>query len=123
MSISRRKFLAGLSAASGAAIAGTVPGAQALLPRTLYPPMNLAYFDTKIRPAAAEIRIGYAAITWGGNDRQAIDDIAAVGYKGIQLRVELHRGIWEPAKGAGLAGGALDAICGAVEWRSGCGGG
>jgi inosose dehydratase len=29
---------------------------------------------------------GYAAITWGGNDRQAITDIAAVGFKGIQLR-------------------------------------
>ena len=35
---------------------------------------------------AAQIRFGYAAITWGGNDRQAIDDIAALGYRGIQLR-------------------------------------
>lgn len=34
----------------------------------------------------AEIRFGYAAITWGGNDRQAIDDIAEVGFRGIQLR-------------------------------------
>lgn len=33
-----------------------------------------------------DIRFGYAAITWGGNDRQAIDDIAAVGFRGIQLR-------------------------------------
>lgn len=32
------------------------------------------------------IRWGYAAITWGGNDAQAIDDIAAVGFRGIQLR-------------------------------------
>ena len=42
-----------------------------------------------VRPAwsaAANIRLGYAAITWGGNDRQAIEDIAAVGYRGIQLR-------------------------------------
>src|SRR6266852_2646551 len=31
-------------------------------------------------------RLGYAAITWGGNDEQAIDDIAAVGFHGIQLR-------------------------------------
>lgn len=31
-------------------------------------------------------RFGYAAITWGGNDRAAIDDIAAVGFRGIQLR-------------------------------------
>ena len=96
--ISRRKFLAGVTAAGGAAIAGAVPGAQALLPRTLYPPMNLAYFDTKITPAAAEIRIGYAAITWGGNDRQAIDDIAAVGYKGIQLRANCIEEFGSPQK-------------------------
>ena len=32
------------------------------------------------------IRYGYAAITWGKEERQAIDDIAAVGYKGIQFR-------------------------------------
>lgn len=31
-------------------------------------------------------RFGYAAITWGGNDRAAIDDIAAVGFRGVQLR-------------------------------------
>jgi inosose dehydratase len=35
---------------------------------------------------AARIRFGYAAITWGGNDRQAIDDIAALGFRGVQLR-------------------------------------
>lgn len=33
------------------------------------------------------IRFGYAAITWGGNDRQAIDDIAALGFRGVQLRL------------------------------------
>lgn len=31
-------------------------------------------------------RFGYASITWGGNDAQAIDDIAALGFAGIQLR-------------------------------------
>lgn len=36
------------------------------------------------RPAG--IRFGYAAITWGGNDRQAIEDVAALGFRGIQLR-------------------------------------
>jgi inosose dehydratase len=34
----------------------------------------------------ALLRFGYAAITWGGNDRQAIDDIAALGFRGVQLR-------------------------------------
>jgi inosose dehydratase len=32
------------------------------------------------------LQLGYAAITWQGQDEQAIDDIAAVGFKGIQLR-------------------------------------
>lgn len=32
------------------------------------------------------IRVGCAAITWGGNDEQAIDDISEAGFKGIQLR-------------------------------------
>jgi len=36
--------------------------------------------------AASTIKVGYAAITWGGDDPTAIDDIAAVGFKGIQLR-------------------------------------
>jgi inosose dehydratase len=35
---------------------------------------------------ASGLRFGYAAITWGGADRQAIDDISALGYPGIQLR-------------------------------------
>lgn len=40
-----------------------------------------------IRPTdAGRIRVGYAAITWGGKDEQAIEEIAGVGYKGIQLR-------------------------------------
>jgi inosose dehydratase len=34
----------------------------------------------------AKIRFGYAAITWGGKDQQAIDDIADLGFRGIQLR-------------------------------------
>jgi inosose dehydratase len=35
---------------------------------------------------ASNIQFGYAAITWQGQDRQAIDDVSAVGFKGIQLR-------------------------------------
>jgi inosose dehydratase len=37
-------------------------------------------------PAIDHIQYGYAAITWNANDHQAIEDIAAVGYPGIQLR-------------------------------------
>jgi inosose dehydratase len=36
--------------------------------------------------AAGDIKFGYAAITWQGNDRQAIEEVAAVGFKAIQLR-------------------------------------
>lgn len=58
--LSRRRFLAALAAA----------GAAAALP---------------VR-AASGIRFGYAAITWSGKDAQAIEDISAVGFRGIQLR-------------------------------------
>jgi inosose dehydratase len=36
--------------------------------------------------AAQKMKIGYAAITWGGSDVKAIEDIASLGLKGIQLR-------------------------------------
>jgi inosose dehydratase len=32
------------------------------------------------------MQLGYSAITWGGNDITAIKEIAALGFKGIQLR-------------------------------------
>jgi inosose dehydratase len=82
-SLSRRNFLG-----SAAALA-----AASLLPRNplsarplLYPPMDLSHFDTPISGAPSDIRWGYAAITWNGDDRKAIEDIAALGFPGIQLR-------------------------------------
>lgn len=36
--------------------------------------------------AAASLEYGYAAITWGNDFRKAIDEIAAVGFRGVQLR-------------------------------------
>jgi inosose dehydratase len=36
--------------------------------------------------AEARIKVGYAAITWGGNDDLAIREIAEAGFKGVQLR-------------------------------------
>lgn len=35
---------------------------------------------------ASDIQFGYTAMTWGANEREAIDDIAAVGFSGIQFR-------------------------------------
>lgn len=61
---SRRIFLSGL-AASAAATA---------LPAFAKP------------NGGAQIQYGYTAMTWGDHERQAIDDISAVGYAGIQLR-------------------------------------
>lgn len=37
-------------------------------------------------PVTAGLRLGYAAITWGGRDDAAIDEIASLGFRGIQLR-------------------------------------
>ncbi len=47
---------------------------------------GVAGASLRLQAAAPRISIGYAAITWGGDDEKAIDDIASVGYKGIQLR-------------------------------------
>ena len=38
------------------------------------------------RPAQPIIKVGYAAITWGGNDDVAIREVAETGFRGIQLR-------------------------------------
>jgi inosose dehydratase len=82
--ITRRQFVrhaaaagAGLAVASRWEAAGAVP---------MYPPMDLSYFERAITAAPGDIRFGYAAITWQGKDRAAIEDVAAVGFKGIQLR-------------------------------------
>jgi inosose dehydratase len=66
--ISRRGFLGTV----GAAFAGSA--------------LRRTSFFSRGREAAPRIRLGYAAITWGGDDLKAIDEIAAVGFPGIQLR-------------------------------------
>ena len=55
-----------------------IKSAAALAPAFALPPSSL------FLPASP--RLGYAAITWNGNDLAAIDDIAALGFPGIQLR-------------------------------------
>jgi inosose dehydratase len=40
-------------------------------------------------PRADAFKFGYAAITWGGDDVRAIDDISALGFPGIQLRASV----------------------------------
>lgn len=83
--ISRRAFVAGVGATAALA-ASRVAAMDAFLEPPLYPAMDLSYFDTPVSPAPTDIRLGYASITWGGRDLDAIADIAAAGYPGIQLR-------------------------------------
>jgi inosose dehydratase len=48
---------------------------------------SLAPLDALVPPGKGfAITFGHAAITWGGNDLKAIEDVAAGGFKGIQLR-------------------------------------
>jgi inosose dehydratase len=48
--------------------------------------LGAAGISLRLHGAAPQISVGYAAITWGGDDEKAIEDISAVGYRGIQLR-------------------------------------
>ena len=81
--IPRRDFLLRIGSV---AAASCVPFRLLSSRELLYPPMDLSYFDTPISAAPSEIHFGYHTITWGGNDRQAIEDIAALGFPGIQVR-------------------------------------
>lgn len=84
MSASRREFLAGLA---GAGALATLPRpVRASVAGPLYPPMNLSAFETPLHHGETEIRLGCAAMTWGDNAANAITDIAADGFAGIQLR-------------------------------------
>lgn len=95
---SRRNFIAGAGAlAAGSAILPS-PAEALLRPEPLYQPMDLSYFDTPIPPASSELHYGYASITWNGNDRQAIEDIAALGFKGIQLRANILKEFSGPSE-------------------------
>lgn len=48
--------------------------------------MATAALATSAWPSGSQLKIGYAAITWGDSIPQAIQDITSAGYKGIQLR-------------------------------------
>jgi inosose dehydratase len=67
MSFSRREFLVAM---------GAIAAVSALPLDSLADP-------------AGNLSFGYAAITWNGNDVQAIKDVAEVGFKGIQLRTSV----------------------------------
>ncbi|HEU4387534.1 MAG TPA: sugar phosphate isomerase/epimerase [Blastocatellia bacterium] len=80
--LTRRSFLAGVGTLAAAAI--TNREARAFPTRI---PMVGSRFDPSL--SAAAIKFGYASITWGGNDLQAISDIAEAGFRGIQVRANI----------------------------------
>ena len=96
--VPRREFLRGIGAVTAATAASAFPLKKFCAAEFLYPPMDLSYFDRPISPAPGEIHFGYASITWSGNDRQAIEDIAALGFPGIQLRANVLKEFSGPAE-------------------------
>ena len=92
MRVTRRRLLAGLATTGAAGMCAPLLHnalAGVAAPARLYPPMELAHFDVPVHRGAMELRIGCAAITWDGKDGEAIQQIAALGYPGIQLRANI----------------------------------
>jgi inosose dehydratase len=79
--ISRRNFLQGVGALAAASF---VPTEMQTLAAARFDRSARTPFDKA--SATASVRFAYAAITWHGNDAQAIQDVSKVGYRGIQLR-------------------------------------
>ena len=97
MSSSRRHFIVGLGAAvTASALPSKTLGRMWEPP--LYPAMDLSYFAYPITAAPGLIRFGYAAITWNGNDAQAIKEISELGFSGIQLRSNILKDYGERPK-------------------------
>ncbi len=97
MSSSRRHFIVGLGAAAAASALRFKTLAR-MFEAPLYPAMDLSYFDHPITAAPGRIRFGYAAITWNGNDAQAIKEISELGFPGIQLRSNILKDFGEQPK-------------------------
>jgi inosose dehydratase len=86
---SRRKFILNLGSLAAASACLPLGALASEVEPPLYPPVDLSYFNTPITPAASDIRFGYAAITWGGDDITAIKEVSELGFRGIQLRSNL----------------------------------
>lgn len=90
--LTRRRFLSGLGALSVVTVSSAAASSSGTL--LAVPGMNLNPFDAK---SSQSIHLGYAAMTWGSDGRKAIDDIAAVGFHGVQLRADAIT-TFEPAE-------------------------
>jgi inosose dehydratase len=74
--LGRREFLATLAALSSFRLKAEATG----------PATDSFRLKAEATEQTGKIRVGYAAITWGGNDEQAIQEVSEAGFKGIQLR-------------------------------------
>lgn len=74
--LSRRRFLVSLGSLAAASVVPDLPAGT----------LNL-----RADSVPSRILFGYAAITWGGNDAQAIADVSEVGFRGIQIRSNILR--------------------------------
>ncbi|HEX8186568.1 MAG TPA: sugar phosphate isomerase/epimerase, partial [Blastocatellia bacterium] len=97
---SRRQFIINLGSLAALSVSPARTLASEYEP-PLYPPADLSYFDRAITPAPPDIRFGYAAITWGGNDMQAIKEISEVGFRGVQLRSNIVKDFGDKPKALG----------------------
>jgi inosose dehydratase len=99
MSTSRREFLVGL-AASGAIV--RLPSQQYAGASMLSPSANPAHVAGPHNHGAVDIKIGYSAIAWHDQDTQAIQDLSALGFPGIQIRANVLVEIPDPHALRGL---------------------
>ena len=101
MGVTRRRLLAGLATAGAAGMCSPLlqkAGAELAGPARLYPPMDLSVFDTPVDRGAWRMQVGCASITWGSNIDQAIDQISALGYPGVQLLGNVLKTYPDPEK-------------------------
>jgi inosose dehydratase len=84
----RRRFIIRLSSLAAVSFL-PARGMAGALDYPLDSAIDAGHFNERVMPAASEIHFGYAAITWGGEDRQAIKEISETGFRGIQLRANI----------------------------------
>lgn len=87
--LSRRDFLSALGIwAMTTAISAPAHHAQAEsgLPNASSTELSAFRSGVTHHPSSSSMKFGYTAMTWGRDERQAIDDISALGFPGIQFR-------------------------------------
>jgi inosose dehydratase len=96
MGLSRRRFLCmGGSAATLAAVPNSVPALSDS--GWLHPADGWSQLDDRTSNGPMKITVGDAAITWGDELDQAIEDISSLGYAGIQFRANVVKLIPDPS--------------------------